>query len=186
MQNKNEHEKTTADSLELIAETAHLRFVKNNGWSYVERVNVTGVVCVIAVTPENKILLVEQYREPVRSRVIELPSGLSGDIAGQADEPLEQAAQRELIEETGYQAGTLQQITTVTTSAGMTNEIATYFLADQLKKVGPGGGDSSENITVHEIEIEEIDNWLARAQKAEKKIAARVYGGLYLLQKSID
>ena len=59
-----------------IAETKHLRLVERDGWSYVERVNASGVVCIVACTDEGKIVLVEQYRPPVGRNVIELPAGL--------------------------------------------------------------------------------------------------------------
>jgi ADP-ribose pyrophosphatase len=50
-----------------------LALVKEEHWEYVERVNATGVVVIIAVTGEQKLLLVEQYRIPLHSRTIELP-----------------------------------------------------------------------------------------------------------------
>ncbi len=59
----------------------------------------------IVLTVDAKLLLVEQYRIPVHARTIELPAGLIGDDAGGTGEKQEEAARRELIEETGYAAG---------------------------------------------------------------------------------
>ena len=170
---------------EVIAQTSHLKFVTRGGWSFVERTTASGVVCVIARTRDDHIVLVEQYRPPVAQRVIELPAGLCGDIADQADETLETAARRELLEETGYQATQMQNVGTVASSAGMTNEIVTVFVADQIEKIESGGGDESEEITVHEIPIDEIDDWLNRARESGKLIDARVYGGLYFLHRVV-
>jgi ADP-ribose pyrophosphatase len=168
----------------VIAETTHLRFLNRGGWSYVERNNSTGVVCILARTSENRIILVEQHRPPVDCKVIELPAGLAGDLVDQADEQLEVAARRELLEETGYQAEQLRRATAVTSSAGLTNEVVTMFIADGLKKVAPGGGDESENIIVHEVALDEIDDWLIRAQASGKLVDSRVYAGLYFLLRN--
>ena len=166
---------------EVIAQTPHLRLVARGGWSYVERRTASGVVCVAARTKDDRIVLVEQYRPPVACRVIELPAGLCGDIADEADELLETAARRELLEETGYRANRLRNVATVASSAGMTNEVATLFVADDIEKIAAGGGDESENITVHEIPFDEVHEWLRRAQESGKLVDARVYGGLYFL-----
>ncbi len=169
--------------LEVIAETSHLRLIDHDGWSYVERTSANGVVCIVARTPDDCLLLVEQYRPPVDCRVIELPAGLSGDLADQPDEQLETAARRELLEETGYEASIWNRFGDVASSAGLSNEVVTIFVADQLVKVATGGGDSSEDITVHKIPLTEIDGWLQDAQRCGKLVDARVYSGLYLLTR---
>ena len=83
---------------QVIASTDHLRLVDREGWSFVERTKASGVVCIAGCTKENKILLVEQYRPPVQCNVIELPAGLAGDEVEYANESLENAARRELLE----------------------------------------------------------------------------------------
>ena len=72
----------------------------------------------VAVTAENELLLVEQYRPPPNARVIELPAGLAGDDDGA--ETLTDAARRELLEETGYHAGSLVKVAEGPASAGAT------------------------------------------------------------------
>lgn len=171
------------ESPRILAQSSHLRLVERDGWSYVERTNASGVVCIVARTAEDRILLVEQFRPPVNGNVIELPAGLSGDLAEHVDEPLEVAARRELLEETGYQAKRWRQQAVVASSAGLTNEVVTMFVADELEKVAPGGGDENESITVHEVAIDEIDEWLNEAQAAGKLVDARVWAGLYFLRQ---
>ncbi|MCR9116743.1 MAG: NUDIX hydrolase [bacterium] len=167
-----------------VAETKHLRLVERDGWSYAERANASGVVCVVACTNDGKILLVEQYRPPVGCNVIELPAGLAGDLTDQADEAFEQAAQRELLEETGYRATELTQKTVVASSAGLTNETVTMFVANEVQKVGPGGGDESEEIRVHEVPLAEVNDWLVRVQADGRLVDSRVYAGLYFLSQN--
>src|SRR5687767_3978625 len=82
----------------------HLNFVVQDGWEYVDRPAISGIVVIVAKTAADKLLLVEQYRPPVQAKVIELPAGLAGDAEGAETEELIGAARRELLEETGYVA----------------------------------------------------------------------------------
>jgi ADP-ribose pyrophosphatase len=153
-----------------------------DGWEYTYRTNVNGVVVIIALTAEHELLLVEQYRIPVRSQVIELPAGLSGDH-GDAGEPLRLAALRELLEETGYAAAEMHQLVCCPTSSGMTDEQITFFLASGLSRQGPGGGDSSEDIIVHQVPLSEVDDWLAQAYREGKQFDPKIYTALYWLER---
>ena len=164
----------------VIGSGRHVRLIDNNGWEYVERVNGYRVVCMVPVTDDNHIILVEQYRVPIRRVVIELPAGLVGDIPKQENEPLAQAAQRELVEETGYEAGEMIYLTEGPPSSGLSNEIITFFLAKGIKKVGPGGGDASENISVHEVPLSEAPCWIEKMCREKNMMAdPKIYLGLY-------
>ena len=165
-----------------VAHTPYLRLIDRNGWSFVQRTPGVGVVAIIAVTSEKKILLVEQHRPPVNQTVLELPAGLVGDLSDQPLENIEQAAKRELLEETGYQAAKWVEWVTVASSAGLTDECVTLFFAQDLQKVGPGGGDSKETITVHEIPLSTIDDYLEQRVRAGTLLDGRVYAALYFLR----
>lgn len=158
-----------------------LKLVKRGHWEYAERNNVTGVVGIVAVTTDQKLLLVEQMRIPVGCPVIELPAGLAGDIPGEEHEALATAAQRELEEETGYQAESFEYLTCGPSSAGLTSETLNLFLARGVKRVGAGGGDASENIVIHEIPLADVPAWLAQQAKAGKLVDTKVYAGLYFV-----
>jgi NUDIX domain. len=121
-----------------LHEGRYLRLVSRNGWEFVERPGIRGIVLVVAVTPAGDLLLVEQRREAVDAVVLELPAGLAGDSESPADEPLEEAARRELVEETGWAARSMERIAEGPPSAGVTSEIVTLFRARGLERVGPG------------------------------------------------
>ena len=75
--------------LKTIAETKFLKLVERGTWSFVQRQSDVRIVAVVAVTNNDELILVEQYRPPTDSRVIELPAGLAGDIKGQESESLQ-------------------------------------------------------------------------------------------------
>lgn len=157
----------------------YLRLLDRDHWQFVQRKNISGIVGIIAVTPQRRLLLVEQYRIPLQARVIEIPAGLAGDQPGTENEPLIEAARRELLEETGYHADTWRQVAQGTSSSGLTDEVITLFVASGLRKVAPGGGDGSERITVHDIPLNEVEPWLARQLDAGAKVDLKVYSALY-------
>ncbi|MFP4105617.1 MAG: NUDIX hydrolase [Phycisphaerae bacterium] len=168
-----------AESVNVLADGKFVQLVDKDGWEYVRRKNISGIAGLVARTDEGRMVLVEQYRPPVGADVIELPAGL-GDVDG---EPLIDCGRRELIEETGYEAGSVKLLVSGAASAGSTAEILTMYLATDLKKVGDGGGDHSENITVHEIPLDEVEAWLDRQAEAGKVIDLKIYLGLYYLMK---
>ena len=168
--------------IEVIGEGEHVLLVRQGRWEWARRKGATAVVGIVAVNGDGKIILVEQFRTPVGQRVIELPAGLVGDgPGGEQEEPLN-AARRELLEETGYQAERMEYLGAGPPSAGLSDEVIMFFRAEGLTKVGPGGGDSGEDITVHEVGLGEIDRWLERAvSEGEVLIDPKVYAGLYMV-----
>ena len=166
----------------VLGEGKFLRLVSLGGWESVERSRGAGVVAVVAVTVDGRVILVEQFRPAVGANVVELPAGLAGDGAEFSGESPAEAARRELQEETGYSAETFVELGTFASSAGLSNESVTFFLAKSPSRTGPGGGDGSERITVHEIPLSEVDEWLKEAAGSGRMIDARVYTGLYFLE----
>lgn len=158
----------------------HLSVLARGDWEYVSRNTRRPAVGIVAVTDDKKVLLVEQHRPAVSGKVIELPAGLAGDIAGAEHEPLLEAAKRELLEETGYQASRWSELASGYSSPGLTDESIALFLAEGLTKTGAGGGDESEDIVIHEIPINSVYSWLgAHGFSADLKLLA----GLYLAQR---
>lgn len=158
-----------------------LRLKRRGRWEYAERTNPGGGVMIIAVTPEERILFVEQYRPAIECMTIEMPAGLVGDVASSADESAVDAAHRELVEETGYRAGRIDFLMAGPTSAGMSNEILAFVHARDLVRVEQGGGDETEDITVHEVPRREAAAWLIEKINAGYSIDPKMFAGLYML-----
>lgn len=168
---------------EVLYNGRFVSLVKSGRWEYAERSReVTGIVAIIAATDDNRVVLVEQYRPPCQGRCIEFPAGLVGDKGNCHDESLEEAAVRELEEETGYRAASMTRVAEGPASAGITSEIITLFLAEGLKKVSAGGGDESEDIQVHLVPLDEAYRWLQNKSAAGVHVDVKVYAGLYFLQ----
>ncbi|MFM6967252.1 MAG: NUDIX domain-containing protein [Rhodoluna sp.] len=91
-----------------------------------------GAVAILALNEANQVLLINQYRHPVREYLWEIPAGLL-DIPGESK--LE-AAKRELLEETGYIADSWDELIEFHTTPGGNNETIAIFLARDLRHQG--------------------------------------------------
>lgn len=166
---------------ELIHHGRFLDYHRRNGWEFVRRTNASAVVAIAAMTDDQRVVLVEQQRIPLGEsgrRTIELPAGLVGD---DGDHDLLASAQRELVEETGFEASELAEVTTGPTSAGVSDECVTFVVARGLHRVSPGGGVAGEDITVHLVPRDEVDAWLLECNESGLLIDPKVWAGLYLI-----
>jgi ADP-ribose pyrophosphatase len=173
------HDKTLADG-------KYVRLVDRAGWEFAERKGISGIVVIIPVTDAGELILVEQMRPAVGKPVIELPAGLAGDEAGKENEPLSRAAERELIEETGYEAQEMRFVTRGPPAAGITSEVVTFFVALGLRKVGEGGGVDNEDIRTHVIPLAEVEQWLIDAQSGDVLVDPKVYAGIYFAKQMVQ
>ena len=114
----------------------YLTLLDDAGWEYVTRPNIKGVVVIVAVTEDDKLLLVEQHRPAVGRKVIELPAGLVGDI--DVGESLSLAAERELIEETGFEAREMVALAEGPVAVGVSDETVSFFHARATQAGGDG------------------------------------------------
>ncbi|WP_448098516.1 NUDIX hydrolase [Luteibacter yeojuensis] len=158
-----------------------LTMKKRGRWEYAVRNNAGGAVIILAVTPDDKVVFVEQYRVSILANTIEMPAGLVGDIAGAEDEDVLIAARRELEEETGYRCGRLEFVHEGPSSAGMSTEMIAFVRAWDLVRVGAGGGDETENIIVHEVPRAEAGKWLFDRAKEGFSIDAKLFAGLWFI-----
>lgn len=151
--------------------------VVEQGWEYVRRASDMGAAVIYAVTDSNELILVEQHRIPLGRTSIELPAGIVGDE--NASETATETARRELEEETGFRAGRLLDLGTFVTSPGLANERFTLFRAEDLSRVGSGGGVSGEDITVHIVPLRDLPTFVQHARRRGADID-KILAGLLL------
>ena len=162
-----------------------LRLVRIDHWESCERTHGQGMaVIVIAVTPNDEVLFVEQFRVPLGSRTIEMPAGLVGD--DHAQDTLADAARRELIEETGWSPGRVDVLLVGPTSSGMSNERIAFVRARDLTKVGEGGGVDNENITVHTVPRSDAPRWLMQKHAEGYELDLKLWAGLWMIEHNPD
>ncbi|MBQ7395914.1 MAG: NUDIX hydrolase [Lentisphaeria bacterium] len=143
-------------------------------WESVERTNSTGAVMIAAFLKESRrVLFVRQYRPPAGKYTIELPAGLL-DKAG---ESVEEAALRELYEETGYDGKVLKVLAPAYSSPGMSRETITIVFVeidDTLYPEPPEAhNDAGECIEVFAVPIDEISCFLEERQNSGDAVEAR-------------
>ncbi|MGR4071240.1 NUDIX hydrolase [Streptococcus parasuis] len=126
-----------------------------------------GAVCIVAVTPEGKMILVKQYRKAIERAIYEIPAG---KLELGEEDTLEDAALRELEEETGYTSDKLTLLADFYSAIGFCNERIRLYLADNLIKVeNPRPMDEDEVIELHEVTLEEALNLVATGDICDAK-----------------
>jgi ADP-ribose pyrophosphatase len=169
----------------VVFEGKYQRMVVRGTWEYSERTHAGGLAAIIiAVTPDDTVLFVEQFRVPLQARTIEMPAGLVGDI--DAGESIEVSAVRELEEETGWTADHAEVLMIGPTSSGASSEKIAFVRATGLRKVGEGGGDASEDITVHAIPRVRAAAWLVEKMGQGYQLDAKLWAGLWMIEHHLD
>lgn len=159
-----------------------LKLLRIEHWEYVQRQRAKGAGFIVATTAADELLLVEQYRWPMRRRVIELPAGIIGDSADTAEESVELSALRELEEETGYRGKQAQILCSGPVASGMTSELGYFTRVSELERVHAGGGVDGEDIMVHVVPVAEVPRWLLAREAEGLQVDPRIYIALYFIQ----
>ena len=109
-------------------------------------------VNVVAVTADDSVVLIRQYRHGIGAVHFEIPAGTTDA----EDTSLESAARRELLEETGYSGGTWSPLMTLSANPALQNNLTYTFLAEGVT-AGVAAPDASEDIRVHLIPLADVE-----------------------------
>ncbi|MBI2892434.1 MAG: NUDIX domain-containing protein [Deltaproteobacteria bacterium] len=99
----------------------------------------SGCVGVVPILPDGRVVMVRQFRYVARRHTWEIPTGGAHD-----GETLEEAAQRELREETGFRAGRLRHLHSIHTSKSVVDEVAHIFVGEDLQEAAARPDDTEE------------------------------------------
>lgn len=145
--------------------------VEARDWEAFERINCDGVIGIVPFTDNDEVILIRQFRPPINGFVIELPAGLVDP-----GESFEQAVRRELVEETGYEAGDVQFLAEGPMSSGASSEILSVYVATGLRYVGIGQRDETEDIEVILVQFSNVAAKLEELRQSGNHIDLKIYG----------
>jgi 8-oxo-dGDP phosphatase len=109
-------------------------------------------VSVVAVTADDRVVLIRQYRHGIGAVHFEIPAGTTDP----EDTSLEAGARRELLEETGYGGGTWSLLSTLSANPALQNNLSYTFLAEGVT-AGTATPDASEDIRVHLVPPADVE-----------------------------
>jgi len=134
-----------------------------------------GGVCVVAIDPEDRVLLVRQWRHAIGAALLEIPAGTLDREPDGAIEDHASAAARELEEETGSRAATWRYLGGFYTAPGFTNELMHLYLATDLAVPGEGRlkPDEDERLELRAIPFVEA---VAMAENGQLPDAKTIVG----------
>jgi len=142
----------------------------NGNTSKRELVEHPGAVALVAITKDNKIIMVEQFRKALERTIIEIPAGKI-----EKGEAPEVTALRELEEETGYTAEKLELIQSFSTSPGFADEVIHLYAAEGLTKSTSGAVlDEDEFVELLEVTVEEAEQLMKENRIYDAKTAFAV------------
>jgi len=137
--------------VDLYKDTVKLPDGKIEEWDYVHHKK-GGGACIVPVLPDGRILMIRQYRPAIDETMLELPAGAKDA----PDEDPAETARRELLEETGCSAESLQHLATIRTAAAYCNEMTDIYLADPAMPVQKQHLDEAEEITTEFYSLDEL------------------------------
>ncbi len=139
-----------------------------------------GAVAVLPLTDDQEhVVLVRQFRTPLDDWLLELPAGLR-DVDGESEID---TARRELEEEVGCVAETIEHLITLVTAVGFADEAISIFLARDLTWTNRrADGEEEKSMTVEMVPLVEVGAMIANGEITDAKTVA----GLLLLQQKLN
>ncbi len=160
--------------LTLCKDTVMLSDGKITGREYVRHV---GAVCIVPITENDRVVVERQYRYPIGRVTLEVPAG---KLNGREEDP-EKAARRELLEETGAEAGELIYMGEFYPAAAYTDEIIHLYLARELT-FGEAHPDEGEFLRVDLMPLDDLVAEILNGNVPDAKTQAAVLRAYLMLR----
>jgi ADP-ribose pyrophosphatase len=132
-------------------------------------------VCALAITEDNQVLLVKQYRHPIRKTILELPGG----FIDKKEDPAKAVA-REILEETGYEFKDVEFVGTIAANPAVLDNYTNLYVAKGGKKVGKQNLDPTEEIEIVLMPLQDLIDMVMENKMDQALHLACVF---YALQK---
>ena len=123
-----------------------------------------GASCAVPVTPDGKIVLIRQFRPAIGEWIWEIPAGTL-----ELDESPEECMAREVVEEIGWEAESLESLGSIVTSPGFSNQQMHLFVARLSRHVGTRH-EETEKINVHEVDWNDVRQMMERAGNKGRQV----------------
>ncbi|MBU0502143.1 MAG: NUDIX hydrolase [bacterium] len=146
--------------IEVTRDTVELPNGKTSGRDVVHH---PGAVAVVAVTEDAELVLVRQFRQPVKTVTLEIPAGVP-----RPGEDGAETAKRELEEETGFRAAKVEKVFEGYTSPGYSDEVLRFYWATDLQMMKPNP-DDDEFVEVELIDLEACGDLLHAGKIKDNK-----------------
>jgi 8-oxo-dGTP pyrophosphatase MutT (NUDIX family) len=139
-------------------------------------------VNVVAVTADDKVLLIRQYRHGLGRVHFEIPAGTTDP----GETSLEEAAKRELLEETGYGGGRWSPLITLSANPALQDNLTYTFLAEGVVPTAKADPGADEDLRLHAVTIEELETLLEEGEFVQALHTAALLKFLLLRRKHED
>ncbi len=170
-------------------ELKQVKYAENKHWTYAHRPNISNVVVILPIIKkqnEEFILFLKTKRPPLLAENksnfnLEIPAGLVGDII--ENEDIKDAIKRELEEESGYSAHTIDIVSkNISSTAGLTSEtsvLAIAYIDGEIKHKKPTDNDSGVIVDSILVKKEEVRNFIENFESQGNTIGAQTLSALF-------